>query len=261
MAEAWCKVSSGLARHPKVRKAGNLGRQVYEHALRMNADPGNPIPGTVRGSHMEDWFIADELQMSVTDAVTGLKATLDVGLIRKDGDAYYIVGWDDWWSRGGAKTNSERQHEWRQRKARNGEVTANVTRNESNAIRVEKKREEERRGEEIGERASAPEAKPAKARAVVMPEGWEPDPPKAPEGVDPASEFVQFRDHHAARASRFVDWNAAFRTWLRNAAKFQSGRGGRSPPGKTPFDLQMERVAMLEERERQEALSLDVGAP
>jgi len=47
-------------------------------------------------------------------------------------------------------------------------------------------------------------------------------------GVDASQELTAFRDHHSAKGTRFVDWNAAFRTWLRNAVKFNRG-GGRAP--------------------------------
>lgn len=37
---------------------------------------------------------------------------------------------------------------------------------------------------------------------------------------DPDTELDAFRDFHIARGSRFKDWRAAFRTWLRNAKRF-----------------------------------------
>lgn len=40
---------------------------------------------------------------------------------------------------------------------------------------------------------------------------------------DPNSEFEGFRDHHVSKGNIFKDWEAAFRTWLRNAKKFQKG--------------------------------------
>jgi hypothetical protein len=44
------------------------------------------------------------------------------------------------------------------------------------------------------------------------------------------NELAQFRDHHAAKGSLMKDWDAAFRTWLRNAAKFKSAtKPTRSP--------------------------------
>jgi hypothetical protein len=39
-----------------------------------------------------------------------------------------------------------------------------------------------------------------------------------------------FRDHHTAKGSSMADWDAAFRTWLRNAVKFASERAGRGGP-------------------------------
>ena len=40
---------------------------------------------------------------------------------------------------------------------------------------------------------------------------------------DPNSEIEAFKDHHVAKDSRFLDWEAAFRTWLRNDKKFNRG--------------------------------------
>jgi hypothetical protein len=53
--------------------------------------------------------------------------------------------------------------------------------------------------------------------------------------VDPTRESEAFRDHHTARGSRFVDWNAAFRNWLRNAVKFS--RNGDRAPSWSFFDI------------------------
>lgn len=39
-------------------------------------------------------------------------------------------------------------------------------------------------------------------------------------GVDAVSDLSAFRDHHTAHGSTLKDWQAAFRTWLRNSAKF-----------------------------------------
>ena len=207
--------------------------------------------------------------MSEDDAADGVTRAAAAGLIEL-GDDVCIRGWDDEWARR-PMTEAERKARQRRRDLESRAVAppvttcheAIVTKRDSPDCHAgeERRGEEKSREEKIGERASAPKAEPRpKARAVVMPDGWTPSPAKASEGVDSVAEFAQFRDHHAARASRFVDWDAAFRTWLRNAAKFAAGRGGRAS-AKSPFDLQMERVAMLEARERQEALSLDGDRP
>lgn len=39
-------------------------------------------------------------------------------------------------------------------------------------------------------------------------------------GIQASDEFDKFRDYHKAKGSTMKDWNAAWRTWARNAAKF-----------------------------------------
>ena len=42
---------------------------------------------------------------------------------------------------------------------------------------------------------------------------------------DVAAEWAQFCDYHRAKGSAMADWDAAWRTWSRNAAKFNKGNG------------------------------------
>lgn len=65
-------------------------------------------------------------------------------------------------------------------------------------------------------------------RAVRLPADWA---PRAEErsmagdlGLDCDGDAAHFCDHHAAKGSRFTDWHAAFRNWLRNSEKFSRGR-------------------------------------
>lgn len=120
--------------------------------------------------------------------------------------------------------------------------------------------------------ANPPKAKRARAkgtRAVAhrMPADWAPRQQEldkaAAMDVQVAAELERFRDHHTAKGSTFVDWDAAFRTWLGNAARFANGTvngiNGRSGPraAKSPIELQMERIAMLEAREARERSGTD----
>ena len=87
--------------------------------------------------------------------------------------------------------------------------------------------------------AAAP-TKPS--RGTVAPSDFMPDQTAhdiaANTGVNLQAELANFLDHHAARGTVFKDWQAAFRTWLRNAVKFSShapasGRGRQSAaPGR-----------------------------
>ena len=69
---------------------------------------------------------------------------------------------------------------------------------------------------------------PKASRAVSMPLGWAPSSKHAElansVGSDLAAEALNFTDHHTAKASRFADWDAAFRTWLRNSQRFRGAQ-------------------------------------
>lgn len=61
-------------------------------------------------------------------------------------------------------------------------------------------------------------------RAAQMPDDFEPDETAAALaaelGVSLSAELPKFRDYHAARGKPMKDWQAALRTWLRNAKAF-----------------------------------------
>ena len=93
---------------------------------------------------------------------------------------------------------------------------------------------EETESETEESRVDSADAPPAKvisiSRASVFPDGFQFN-ERAEEmakgyGLNVHKEFAAFRDHHIAKGSTFKDWDAAFRTWLRNAVKF-AAKGGR----------------------------------
>jgi hypothetical protein len=68
-------------------------------------------------------------------------------------------------------------------------------------------------------------------RAVALPDGWVPSQKNIQDAKshnfsdeDIKNEADQFRDYHHAKGTTFKDWDAGWRTWLRNSRKF----GGRS---------------------------------
>lgn len=70
-------------------------------------------------------------------------------------------------------------------------------------------------------------------------------------GLDPTATFAHFKDHHTAKGSRFVDWVAAWRTWLANSGRF-GGVPLPAPPLRPAetFDQKMARE-IREDAERQ----------
>lgn len=95
----------------------------------------------------------------------------------------------------------------------------------SNVHRELREREREGERDREGESADAPPAKVVPlSRASGFPDGFQFN-QRAEEmakgyGLNVHKEFAAFRDHHVAKGSVFKDWDAAFRTWLRNAVKF-----------------------------------------
>ena len=86
--------------------------------------------------------------------------------------------------------------------------------------RGEEKRGEEIRGEEIIRRATR---YPDDFLVSDEIREWA----KIKQLPDPNTELEAFRDYHVSKASTFKDWDAAFRTWLRNGKRF-AGNG--KPP-------------------------------
>lgn len=81
--------------------------------------------------------------------------------------------------------------------------------------------------------------KRAKAESGPSPEGWQPDVALLELGVKLGfsgervrEEAPRFLDHHRSKGNVFSDWDAAFRTWIRNEAKWERERAerGRGAP-------------------------------
>lgn len=75
--------------------------------------------------------------------------------------------------------------------------------------------------------ASVAASAPAKRKPTPteLPDDWAPSDKHremaAKLGLDCGREAEQFADRNKAKGERYIDWNAAFRTWLRNAPTFQ----------------------------------------
>ncbi|EDD3645522.1 helix-turn-helix domain-containing protein [Salmonella enterica] len=71
-----------------------------------------------------------------------------------------------------------------------------------------------------------------KKKLSSMPEGFSPSAShqKMAEeyGISLQEEFDKFTDHHISKGSKFIDWNRALNTWLRNAKGFQKSRPSNS---------------------------------
>jgi hypothetical protein len=77
--------------------------------------------------------------------------------------------------------------------------------------------------------------------------------------LDLHRECQRFIDHHDAKGSVFADWDAAFRTWLRNSVEFAKQRqGGQAPAGPTDAERELAKRACQADRERRRQLLAEV---
>lgn len=120
--KSWCKVASNLDSHPKIRKAGRLGREVFLFVLRKNAEPDNDHPGFVSAEFLEPWYLADQLMMTEEEAVTGVTACRHARLLIQNDDQWEIVGWGDEWGKAPA-AGKDRTAKWREGKKKPKPVT------------------------------------------------------------------------------------------------------------------------------------------
>jgi len=108
------------------------------------------------------------------------------------------------------------------------ERNANARKNDANQEPRTKNQEPRTNSNSIGD---LPVAK-AK-RATQLPESFFPDETGqalARELRVSQSELEKFRDYHTAKGSTMKDWQAAWRTWVRNAAKFSMQTNGNHKP-------------------------------
>lgn len=146
MGRSWCKVSSSLDSHPRIRRAGNLGRQVFEFALRRNAELDRN--GVVPAEHLEADYLADVLMLTKEQAVSGLSSCVRTCLLALDNGNYVITGWDDDWGKR-PMTEAERKRNQRANKRDSTSVTKCPDSNVTESDCPECHGSEERRGEEI----------------------------------------------------------------------------------------------------------------
>lgn len=77
----------------------------------------------------------------------------------------------------------------------------------------------------------------SRTRKTGVPESWQPQPNIIQElqdrypKIQVAEQVDVFLDYHRAKGSKFVDWTAAFRNWIRNAEKYRKANTGEKDGG------------------------------
>jgi len=270
--EYWCKVAANLDSHPKIRKAGRNGREVFLFALRRNADPSNKTPGVLAKEFLDPTYLADQLMVTLGDACDGLRHACDAGLLVETETGFQICGWDNDWS-WRPKTGSERTQKWRESKAVTSCDDANVntrqhvtdvtyktetkTKTETETKSVGATQEHQGGITELKARVDAATTDIEQARRkrrapeTPLPEDWEPTAKHAAlaseRHVDCLLESRAFRAHAESHDRRCVRWDAAFTQWL---LKSRPVNGTRAGPNANPTRVALDELARLEALER-----------
>ncbi|MCA1781891.1 MAG: hypothetical protein LC679_06865 [Intrasporangiaceae bacterium] len=217
---AWVPSHQELRDHPKVkraaRKAGVPVVQMFGHlhALWWWALDHAP-DGDV--SRFDDEDIADAA-MWEGDPSTLVKALIECGPGDTHGfleDGGLLHDWDEYGGayarrvKAGRKAAAMRWHS-----DSNANALGDAKQPQSNANAEESRVEDSTKSG-------------ARKRATQLPKDWKPKDGHAEIATEMGAslevEQVQFCDYHTAKGSTFKDWDAAFRTWLRNTKKYGGG--------------------------------------
>ena len=143
-----------------------------------------------------------------------------------DGNRYwYVTGWDKH-QRPDTKTGKYPRPDGsvgQKIRRTHSENSPNEQRTFADHSPTEKEKEKEKEKDDISDADASPSIKPSR-KACQLPDDFEPDDTAASLaaelGVSLPAELPKFRDYHAARGKPMKDWQAALRTWLRNAKQF-----------------------------------------
>jgi uncharacterized phage protein (TIGR02220 family) len=154
MGPLFAKVDINLDSHPKVRKAGRDGREVFLFVLRKNA--ALQRDGFVPASYVDPDYLAEQLMVTKEEACHGLSRCVAAGLLAVTSENVSISGWDGDW---GTRAMSDAERKAKQRARSTIPTTSDVSspdvtfghegdRDDRDCHVEEKRREEKKRGEE-----------------------------------------------------------------------------------------------------------------
>ena len=271
----FAKMAPGIDGHPKIRRAGRAGREIFLFVLRRNADLDRS--GRVPLTYVEPWYLADQLMMPEAEAVEGLARCVTAGLLKRHQDHVSILGWDDEWAkapldeaerkrRQREKEEASAEKPRRQRKQSRNVTNDNVTKSDCpDSHASEESREEEKRDRVEEKRLR--EASPAptdhqraidhfdqryRADNLGQKPDWKGGPAKT------IADLI--KSHGASEVIRRTDllFDRKGPHWLKppftvGTLKSQwNALVSATAQPKSPLELQLDRVAMLEAQEAEQ---------
>jgi hypothetical protein len=213
---SWAKIDDRLWSHPKFLGLSLSAAGLWLFGLSYAAS-----------LERDGWFPGDALsRLTVTpDCESFAHELVHAGLWIREPDGYRIHDY--------LRFNRSRKQLVRQRKKTANRVRALRTRNAVSTplvTRLPARPGPSRPGEDLKILASARTRATRALRATTWPEDFRLTEDRlslaTEQRLEMPWEWNKFKDHHRAKGSRFVDWDAAWRTWIRHAVEFAERRGG-----------------------------------
>lgn len=219
----WFKVDDKLHDHRKARQARKSAMGVWVLAGSWSAD------------NLTDGFIPDDVATrwgTRHDFTALVSAGLWIEATSGSERGWQFVNWGEFQP---VKADIERERAQKAEAGRKGGKASGRSRREAGAeagasrlVEPPNPTRPNASNEALGAGKPPAAGKPRAKRATTLPSDFRPTEGHvnlASElGVDLRAEWPKFCDHHIAKGTTFKDWNAALRTWVRNAPKFSNVR-------------------------------------
>jgi hypothetical protein len=201
----WFRFEASAIRHPKVTGLSDANKWLWVQLLSVAAENKGQLPN--------ERHLSTVLNRRLDHLLRGLQELSKAGLIDVIDGGYVPHDWDHYQMK--SDSSAERVRNWRRK--RNVACNVTVTEHDTNTIREDKR--------------TTPNGVVRKNTGTRLPKDWCPSSPgkmlewaaqQTPslDKSDVLRELEAFRDYWTGEAKREaskLDWDAAFRTWLRRA--------------------------------------------
>jgi hypothetical protein len=233
----WFRVYDDVVDDPKVQRLPLALFKLWVNTLCIASRNGGKLPT------FED--MAFSLRVTEQGARDGVTALVQAGLLDREGDVIVPHNWSARQFKSDVSTE-------RVRRFRNGDETFHETPPEQKQSKAETEpssfHSDGAPAKPKRSKRGLPEEFPLQADFVWAEKLW-----LAKGRADlcslMAEEAAKFRDYHASNATTSADWSASWRTWAKNAMKFNAHNGKTNGTGKPSAHENFAHGAILAARE------------
>jgi len=221
----WFRLYGEFATDPKVQMLSEADQRRYVMALCIRCSNGDV---TLQDEEMAFQLRISNEEWGRTKAVLQAKGLID--------ERNQPTAWDKRQFRSDSSAERVRRHREARKNGCNVTETPPDTDTDTDTD-TEAEKSKARREQVADSDGAHRKTSGTPKRAALLPDDFKPDETAsalaAEMGVSLSAELPKFRDYHAARGKPMKDWQAALRTWLRNAKAFARPASQAGPPRMT----------------------------